>query len=93
MWDVIGKEVMICVQRPAGVVCVQVHMNNQQTTGRMLGKGSGPLPQSSTLVCPPRTMRCIVLAVEQRTRLRRIVRLTTAATGRFAGRSVAETDV
>ena len=27
----------------------QVHKNNQQTTGRALGKGSGSLPQSSTL--------------------------------------------
>ena len=56
MWDVNGKEVMIYGQRPAGFVCVQVHMNNEQTTGRMLGKGSGPLPQSSTLVWFPRAM-------------------------------------
>ena len=45
-----GKEIMICGQRPAGFVYAQVHKNNQQTTGRALGKGSGSLPQSSTLV-------------------------------------------
>ena len=47
-----GKEIMICGQRPAGFVYAQVHncKNNQQTTGRAFGKGSGPLPQSSTLV-------------------------------------------
>ena len=28
----------------------EVHKNNQQATGRALGKGSGSLPQSSTLV-------------------------------------------
>ena len=44
-----GKEIMICGQRPAGFVYAQVHKNNQQTTGRALGKGSGPLPQSSTV--------------------------------------------
>ena len=60
MWDVNGKEVMIYGQRPAGFVCVQVHMNNQQTTGRMLGKGSGPLPQSSTLVWFPRAMSVLI---------------------------------
>ena len=38
---------MISGQR---VVCVQVRMDNQQTTGRALGKGWGSLPQSSTLV-------------------------------------------
>ena len=54
VWHVNRKEIMICGQRPAGVVCAQVHKNkhknNQQTTGRALGKGSGSLPQSSTLV-------------------------------------------
>ena len=60
VWDVNDKEVMICGQRPAGFVCVQVHMNNQQTTGRMLGKGSGPLPQSSTLVWFPRAMSVLI---------------------------------
>ena len=45
-----GKEIMICGQRPAGFVYAQVHKNIQQTIGRALGKGSGSLPQSSTLV-------------------------------------------
>ena len=50
VWHVSGKEIMICGQRPAGFMCVQVRMNNQQTTGRALGKGSVSLPQSSTFV-------------------------------------------
>ena len=57
VWHVDGKEIMICGQRPAGFVYAQVHKNTQQTTGRALGKGSGSLPQSSTLV-RPRTSRC-----------------------------------
>ena len=65
VWDVNGKEVMICGQRPAGFVCVQVHMNNEQTTGRMLGKGSGPLPQSSTLVWFPRAMSVLITIAQQ----------------------------
>ena len=60
VWDVNGKEVMIYGQRPAGFVCVQVHMDNQQTTGKMLGKGSCPLPQSSTLVWFPRVMSVLI---------------------------------
>ena len=53
-----GKEIMICGQRTADFVYAQVHKNNQQTTGRALGKGSGSLPQSSTLV-RPRTSKCV----------------------------------
>ena len=50
VWHVNGTEITICGQWPAGFVYAQVHKNNQQTIGRALGKGSGSLPQSSTLV-------------------------------------------
>ena len=39
---------------PAGFVCVQVRMNNQQTTGRALGKWPGSLPQSPSRKQYPR---------------------------------------
>ena len=50
VWHVDGKEIMICGRWPAGFAYAQVHKGNQQTTGRALGKGSGSLPYSSTLV-------------------------------------------
>ena len=53
VWDVNGKEVMICGQRPAGFVCACAGAHEQPANNwqsRVLGGGSGSLPQSSTLV-------------------------------------------
>ena len=41
---------MICGQQSAGFVCVEVRMNNQQTTGRALGKGSGSPSHEEILI-------------------------------------------
>ena len=50
VWHVDGKEIMICGQRPAGFVYAQAHKSNQQTTGRALGKGSGLVGFTTSVV-------------------------------------------
>ena len=52
-----------------------------------------PYPATPRTHVGCRRTASIVLAAEQRTRLRRIVRLTATATGRFADGSVDEADV
>ena len=41
---------------PMGFVCVQVRMNNQQTTARALGKGPGHYPNRPRLPIDPLAM-------------------------------------
>ena len=68
VWDVNGKEVMICGQRPAGFVCACAGAHEQPANNwqsRVLGGGSGSLPQSSTLVWFPRAMSVLITIAQQ----------------------------